>query len=219
MGCKIQDPVEPDQNPIETGERRFAPGSFEHAQPVVGVTRSRSSQLSFDHQPVLMLEACSASRHDELQRLIQLGHNVDHVWPGRLRLLHIAASRGDVRSVEMLLAAGAEVDAVTAKGETAMYLSAAEGHRLVLIALHRAKACFDIGNHRGNTPLHVSMAGNHHECARQLLWFGARTDCRNVHSLRAEDMIPVMRQPKDLVDLFRAIRIRQRTIKGSDVLA
>lgn len=161
-------------------------------------------------QPVFMLEACSTSQHDVLERMITQGHDVNHVWPGHLRLLHIAASRGDVRSLELLLDAQADADAVTARGETALYLAACEGHGLVVTQLQRAGADINLSNHRGETPLHAAMATGHFSCARQLLWMGALTQCRNIHGLRAEDAAPMAHQPKELVELFRAAKLRAR---------
>ncbi len=138
------------------------------------------------------------------------GLDVNHVWPGQLKLLHIAASRGDLRSVDLLLLGGAEIDSITGRGETALHLASAEGHKLIVQALRRVKADPSLSNHRGDTPLHVAMVNKHFDCVRQLLWLGAPTDARNLHGLRAEDMVPTLDQPDDLVELFRATRLRER---------
>jgi ankyrin len=42
--------------------------------------------------------------------------------------LHVAARTGDIDSVELLLARGAQVDAVTADQYTALHIAAKEGH-------------------------------------------------------------------------------------------
>ncbi len=175
------------------------------AEPLVS---KRTNPLN--HQSVLLLEACSKSQHELLQSMIDGGHDVNQVWPGQLCLLHVAASRGDLKSTEILLEAKANVDAITAKGETALFLAASEGQKMVVQALHRAKADINLSNHKGNTPLHAAMAARQFDCARQLLWFGSKADPRNVHGLRAEDMAPTMSQPQDLIDLLRASRLRER---------
>lgn len=160
----------------------------------------------------MMLEACSGSHHDVLERMILEGHDVNQFWPGHLTLLHVAASRSDVRSLEILINAGADVDALTARGECALHLACQHGYRLIVKALHQAKADIDIGNNKGETPLHVCVANSQYDCAKQLLWYGAQADARNIHGLRADDMMPTMSQPQDLTELFRATRLRQKKI-------
>jgi ankyrin repeat protein len=162
-----------------------------------------------NHQSVLLLEACSHSRTEEVLDMLTSGHDVNQVWPGHLRLLHVAASRGDAKMTEILIQHGADVDAANGNGETAAFLAAAEGHKTVVELLNRAKADLNASDHKGNTPLHMAMGAEHFDCARQLLWMGASARSRNVHGLRAEDMAQTMRQPQDLVDLLRATRLRE----------
>lgn len=160
--------------------------------------------------PVLLLDACCHARHREIEYLLSQGADVHHVWPGGLRLVHVAASRGDVATLKLVLAAGADCNAIDGKGEAPLHLAVAEGHLGVLQVLKQAGADLDQTSYRGNTPLHVAMDRRQFEAARHLLWFGARTSHRNLHGLTCEDMVPVLDQPNDLVDLFRAARLRNR---------
>ena len=163
--------------------------------------------------PVRMFEACSHSEYTVLQDLIEQGHDVNHVWPGSLTLLHVAASRGDARAVEILLEAGARVDATTVEGKTALFMAAEKGFRRVIVLMHRYKADLDLSTNRGDTPLHAAMSNRHFDSACQLLWMGSNGVQRNLHGLRAEDMAPLTEQTPALIDLFRAARLRQRRVK------
>lgn len=160
--------------------------------------------------PVRMFEACSHSEHEVLQSLVDQGHDVNHVWPGSLTMLHVASSRGDARTAEILLIAGANANACTAEGKTPLILAAEKGHSSLLPLLRRFKADLNVSSHRGNTALHAAISARHFECACHLLWMGARGDLRNMHGLRAEDMAPVMDQPAQLINLLRAARLRDR---------
>ena len=59
---------------------------------------------------------------------------------GPNEVLIAAATRGDAAAVRTLLANGADVNAKTSKGETALMLASAKGHLDVVKALLAAKA-------------------------------------------------------------------------------
>lgn len=182
----------------------MTPALSRHNRPLI------ANGLAMNPLSVRMFEACNHSEHEVLQSLIDEGQDVNHVWPGMLTMLHIAAGRGDVRTAEILLNAGANPNAITAEGKTPLILAAEQGHFALFPLLRKFKANLNASSHRGNTALHSAIANRHIDCACHLLWMGARGDIRNLHGLRAEDMMPVMEQPKQLVNLLRVARLRDR---------
>jgi ankyrin repeat protein len=104
--------------------------------------------------------------------LIPIGLKVDEALPENAfgeTALHAAAENGDVTGVQMLLAAGASVDALNEAGATALYLAAEEGHHDVVNALLEAGAKPSTADHEGWTPLHVASSGGHMQVAKLLL--------------------------------------------------
>ena len=69
-----------------------------------------------------------------------------------------AASRGDLASVEVLLAGGAEVDARDAFGQTALLYAAGAGHAPIVATLVMAGADVTMRNRAGHTGLEIANA-------------------------------------------------------------
>jgi uncharacterized protein len=78
--------------------------------------------------------------------------------PGRFgnRPLKIVAVRGDVRAIEMLVAAGAEIDARNEDGCTALHHAASQGHLPAVRRLVELGASLDVRDDDGRTPLEVA---------------------------------------------------------------
>jgi len=90
-----------------------------------------------------MLAAVLAGDADSVAALLdedrQLANLADRA-PERLSVLHHAAGRGDLAVVELLLAAGANVNKRSHDGATPLYAAALGGHLAVARALVAARA-------------------------------------------------------------------------------
>lgn len=71
--------------------------------------------------------------------------------------LHLAAARGDISSVKMLLDAGADHDAKTDEGDSVVYAAAYWSHPVVIRELLRRGANPLISNRRGKTPILMAI--------------------------------------------------------------
>lgn len=72
--------------------------------------------------------------------------------PGGDGLLHVAASRGDVEAVTLLLDAGVDPNIRGEMGYTALHYAGMHGHRIAAEALAARGACIDATNEFGTTP-------------------------------------------------------------------
>jgi ankyrin repeat protein len=99
-------------------------------------------------------------------------------WPA----LAIAAREGNLRTVEVLLAAGVKVDLRNPFGDTPLMLTALNGHLEIAKRL-RGKGASVEGS--GWTPLAYAATGGHDEVVRFLLGEGARIDAQSPNGTTA----------------------------------
>ncbi len=72
-----------------------------------------------------------------------------------------AASQGDLRSIENLVARGVDLNASNYDGRTPLHLAAAEGHVAIVSALLSRGAVIDPKDRWGHTPLDEAQRGGH----------------------------------------------------------
>jgi len=116
----------------------------------------------------------------EMGRLRDLSVATD--WAGR-PLLHAAARAGRVDSAALLIAAGAEVDAVDAIGFTALFEAARDGQTLVVELLIEAGADIDhvaYENGMSLTALHLAAIGGDGGIVSRIAAAGANLDMQGV---------------------------------------
>lgn len=98
------------------------------------------------------------------------------------KALHVVASRGYVRAVQLLLQAGALAEGVDRFGHTALHFAAQCGHVEVLQVLLHAGIPVDVRGQCGNTALHLAARSGHVDAFRLLLHAGA--DIHAVNTVR-----------------------------------
>lgn len=132
-----------------------------------------------------LVEAAAAGDAPRVQALLARGVSPNPPWVSAERPappLHRAAERGHVEIVRLLLAAGANVNAVDASpGVSPIYYAARAGHAEVVRLLLRSGAGAGGGTDAGVTPLHEaagSRAAGSLEVVRLLLAHGANAEAR-----------------------------------------
>ncbi|CAK8990518.1 unnamed protein product [Durusdinium trenchii] len=97
--------------------------------------------------------------------------------------IHIAANRGHLEVVRLLLEAGADKDAVRTDGATALFIAAKNGHLEVVRLMLEAGADKDAVQTEGPTALFIAAQKGHFQAVQLLLEAGADKDA--VHGKRA----------------------------------
>lgn len=129
--------------------------------------------------------------HQFAQNLVDRGADVHAVVDG-MPLIHMAR---DARSVEMLVAAGADVNAslqkeyaILSKGTTPLHKAALNDNTEVLEALIRAGATVDAVDQRGFTPLHFA-ASRSLTASKALVLAGADPDADSKNGLTPTSLL------------------------------
>ena len=117
--------------------------------------------------------------------------------------LHLAAFFGQRAAVERLLAAGADLNAVSrnALHNTPLHAAVAGGHVDVSLLLIEAGAGVNVSDAGGHTPFHIAAEGGYAPVVKALLARGA-----DAHAVDAEDRTPLSRAAArghtEIVDLI-----------------
>jgi uncharacterized protein len=107
-----------------------------------------------------------------VKRLVEAGAEVDfYGWPP----LIYGAFNGHAAVVDYLLKRGAEIDATTENGSTALFFAARYGHREVVELLLKNKAETNIANENGETAIDWAMKSGNTDIENLLRAAGGRS--------------------------------------------
>jgi ankyrin repeat protein len=128
---------------------------------------------------------CAAAAHGAIKcakLLLRKGANLEERYNGSTAL-HVAAVVNSTGMVKVLVKAGAEVDAVDAKGRSALHLAAGQGNVAMVRYLKAAGSWLHTADNFGETILHFAVyAGNAQTVEEVLSWnaidVSARGDMR-----------------------------------------
>lgn len=117
---------------------------------------------------------------DAVRQLLRDGADVNAAHGDGMSALHWAAERGSPELTEMLLYAGASIDAVTRIGEyTPLHIASRNGQLAVVSVLVAAGADVHARTDPGGTtPVHVAARGGNAEVVTALIAAGADPDAR-----------------------------------------
>lgn len=110
------------------------------------------------------------AKDGELKLLEEMLEDIDinSVNSSNQTLLHIAAERGYLPIIELLIHKGARLDLQDLKGHTALHRAASRGHTRIVKALIKAGAPIYTPDQQGKTPIHLA-AGNDNQDAVKVL--------------------------------------------------
>lgn len=106
----------------------------------------------------------------ELQALLSAGPTEDQL----VQQLHLCIEKGFRQCVQLLLAAGAPVNAGDTDGRTALHVAAACGKPKIAAALIQAGAYLHSADEEGDQPVHAAAWNSHVQMLQMLLDAGAQ---------------------------------------------
>ncbi|XP_041105489.1 ankyrin repeat domain-containing protein 6-like isoform X2 [Polyodon spathula] len=125
-----------------------------------------------------LLLAAHKGQADNVVQLINKGAKVAVTKYGRTPL-HLAAYKGHIEVVRILLKAGCDLDIQDDSDQTALHRAAVVGNTDVISALLQEGCAVDRQDKAGNTALHLACQNGHSQSCRLLLLGGSRPDTKN----------------------------------------
>ena len=141
---------------------------------LVDALLQRRARLNFRNRngETALSIAAFIGKMDYVRRIVESGAEINfYGWPP----ITYAAFNNHPGIVEYLIKKGAEINAKTETGATALYLASRNGHVEVVKLLLRYEADPTIANQNGETAVDAAMAGNHDEILDLLRAAGGRS--------------------------------------------
>jgi len=136
-----------------------------------GISPDRPSKPELDFlPPSYPIESAAAECRPEIMKYL-LSHGAKANpprAPDTLTPLMLAAMKGCTEGVNLLLGAGAAVNAKTTHGDTALIQAAYQGHLAVAQSLVKAGASLTAKNKDGDTPYRAAVWAKNHDVASYL---------------------------------------------------
>ena len=180
-GCKFKGT--PRKDNLLRHIRRFHGKTEDEAETLV---KESVSDRKHSMNAMSLLKAAESGDVKILRGLIEGGADVAITSDGREKTaLHIAALKGSVESIRLLLDAGANIEAVDIRANSALHDAARSGHLLVVEMLTAKGASLVGRNQDGHTPVCLAEAEGHREVVRVLQEKGANVDGKSDDGGRA----------------------------------
>ncbi|XP_051881033.1 ankyrin repeat domain-containing protein 6b isoform X2 [Pristis pectinata] len=125
-----------------------------------------------------LLVAAHKGQTENVVQLINKGAKIAVTKHGRTAL-HLAAYKGHIDVVRILLKASCDLDIQDDSDQTALHRAAVVGNTEVISALILEGCSLDRQDKAGNTALHLACQNGHSQSSRVLLLGGSRPDIKN----------------------------------------
>ncbi len=172
------------------------------ASLAAGATTIRLSAAAADP---LVADAAMRSDVDGVRTLLKGGADVSAAQSDGMTALHWAALNGDVKTMDVLLVAGAAREALTRIGAyTPLHLASQRGHGATVARLLEAGAKVGPLTTTGVQPLHLAAQAGNAEAVKALLDRGAAIDAVDTTHGRTPLVFAVSKDRREVVSLLAA---------------
>jgi hypothetical protein len=148
-------------------------------------TRHKISMSTTNEQ---LFKALSHGKHDEVERLVEAGADVNCKDKYGFTPLHRASEKDDMKAVRFFFDNGADVHCKSKHGDTPLHLAAAHGRTEIVLSLAWNGADVDRKNKYGDTPLHDASQNGSIDAAFVLIDHGADFSIKNDDGKTALDV-------------------------------
>ncbi|XP_004388480.1 ankyrin repeat domain-containing protein 6 isoform X4 [Trichechus manatus latirostris] len=145
-----------------------------------------------------LLIAAYKGQAENVVQLINKGAKVAVTKHGRTPL-HLAANKGHLSVVRILLKAGCDLNIQDDGDQTALHRATVVGNTEIISALIQEGCALDRQDKAGNTALHLACQNSHAQSVRVLLLGGSRADLKNnagdtcLHVAARYNHLPIIR--------------------------
>jgi ankyrin repeat protein len=158
------------------GESAILTAVYRGHKEIVNLLVARGAEMT-------IFEAAAAGEIERVERLIASDAPVNGWSADGWTPLHLASFFGHARGVELLLAHGADVAALSknSTGNTALHAALAGNHKFVAGLLLGAGSDVNASDAAGWRPLHIAAANNNLDAMKALIAQGADVAAANAH--------------------------------------
>ncbi len=129
--------------------------------------------------------------------------------------LHIAAAKGYLEIVQILILSGAPLDAQDNEGNTLLHLVSYFGHEKIAANLEKAGSNLNGKNLKGQTPLHIAVFRNNLQMVRLLIELGANLNEPDNQGRTPQDIAKLRGYVEVILELHGRDNQRKRRNSGS----
>lgn len=137
----------------------------------------------------VLQQAVVDRKNDEVAFLISEGVDINRVDNFQWTALHHAVTFNNLGALDRLIAAHANLNMQTKRGETPLHMAVGLGYTAVVAKLIVAGADLTIVDENGDTPLHVAVQWGWPDVVRLLLQAGADRTVKNNNGMTPSDIV------------------------------
>jgi ankyrin repeat protein len=146
---------------------------------------------------------------EEMIKLIINFPNADGDVP-----LHTAVKNNDIKKVEDLIKAGADVSAKTSDGKLSIHIAVEKNNIDMVNALNKGKSILDALSHAGKRPLHIAVENHNEPMIRALKKMGANMNSLDFNGKRPID-IAIEKNDVPLIKVLKELNVNFSFISES----
>lgn len=145
---------------------RISNSALKELNSIIELKSNPNTKLSNNVYP--LIAASTKGDKDMLIKLIDMGADINVMSDG-FSAIHMAAYRGFLTIVEILVSKGADIDKKSSNGANCLHLAATAGHANVVEYLIKHGSPVDFQNQIGSTPLNAACCRGHVKIVNILL--------------------------------------------------
>lgn len=146
-------------------------GNYDQVEKLLGESGKEKKKELDSLQLCHPLCSCDSCERSVSQAMCDTSPTVNSCDDKGFTILHVAATHGRPRVIDLSLSLGADPNVTDYKGWSPLHYASSRGHQNVLLLLAHAGSLLNAEDNEGNTPLHLASSNGHEDCVKALLYF------------------------------------------------